>query len=99
MTYNKQPIANFIIENSGEQRARFLISLPRRSLPEVTAAIASGEDVDALDREGRTALFYAVRDGDVAIAAELVRHGANVNVHDRDGKTPLLCQFISDWSG
>ena len=41
----------------------------RHSLSEVTQAIAQGEDVDALDREGRTSLFYAAMDGDIAIVS------------------------------
>ena len=61
----------------------------RHSLPEVTQAIAQGKDVDALDREGRTALFYAAKDGDSAIAAELIRHGANVNAQDKGLEAPL----------
>ncbi len=61
----------------------------RHSLPEVTQAIAQGGDVDVLDREGRTPLFYAAQDGDSAIAADLIRHGANVNAQDKSLKTPL----------
>ena len=58
----------------------------KRSLPDVAQALA---DVDALDREGRTALFYAAQGGDTAIALELIRHGANVNAQDKEQKTPL----------
>jgi hypothetical protein len=34
----------------------------------VKKAIEAGEDVDLLDREGRSPLFYAVTDGNNAIA-------------------------------
>jgi ankyrin repeat protein len=61
----------------------------RRSLPELTRAIARGGQVDALDRAGRTPLFYAVQEGDMAIVAELVRLGANVNARDKSFETPL----------
>jgi ankyrin repeat protein len=61
----------------------------RHSLPEVIQAVSSGEDIDALDREGRTALFYAAKDGDSEIVAELLKHGSNVNVQDKNGETPL----------
>ena len=61
----------------------------KHSLSEVIQAIAQGEDVDALDREGRTSLFYAAMDGDIAIVAELIRHGANVNAQDKHLETPL----------
>jgi ankyrin repeat protein len=61
----------------------------RHHLPEVTQAIEQGEDVDALDREGRTALFYATSEGEPTIAAELIRHGANVNAQDKRLQTAL----------
>ncbi|HEX6120635.1 MAG TPA: ankyrin repeat domain-containing protein [Dongiaceae bacterium] len=61
----------------------------RHSLSDLTQAIAQGEKVDALDREGRTSLFYAVADGDTAIVAELIRHGANINAQDKQLETPL----------
>jgi uncharacterized protein len=61
----------------------------RHSLPDVTHAIVQGTDIDALDRKGRTPLFYAVRDGDLKIAAALIQHGANVNAQDKDLETPL----------
>lgn len=61
----------------------------RHSLPEVIEAIAQLKDVDALDPEGRTPLFYAALKGESAIAAELIRHGADVNAQDKGLKTPL----------
>lgn len=61
----------------------------RHSLAEVAQACSQGEDVDPLDREGRTPLFYAAMDSDITIAAELIRHGANVNAQDKQLETPL----------
>lgn len=61
----------------------------RHSLSEVVQAIAQGEDVDAVDREGRTSLFYAAMDDDIAIVTELMRQGANVNAQDKRLETPL----------
>ena len=60
-----------------------------RRLPEVARAIERGGDVNALDREGRTPLFYAAMDGDAAIVTELLRHGADVNAKDKGEETPL----------
>jgi ankyrin repeat protein len=48
------------------------------SLVDVRKAIAQGEQVDSLDRDGRTPLFQAVVDGHMAIEAELIPIGANV---------------------
>lgn len=61
----------------------------RHSLPDLRAAIDRGGAVDALDRERRTPLFYAARDGDVPIARELLRRGANPNAQDANLETPL----------
>jgi uncharacterized protein len=61
----------------------------RHSLPEVIQAVSQGEDVDALDREGRTPLFYAAKEGDTEIVAELLKLGSNVNVQDKNQETPL----------
>lgn len=57
-------------------------------LAEVIATAAQGE-VDGLDREGRTALFYAAQEGAADIATELIEQGANVNAQDKDLETPL----------
>jgi len=42
-----------------------------------------------LDREGRTDLHYAARDGDLAAVAKLVGAGADVNLQDKRGWAPL----------
>lgn len=60
-----------------------------RHLGDLTRAIAQGGRVDALDRAGRTPLFYAVDEGDRAIVAELLRLGADVNARDKNLETPL----------
>jgi ankyrin repeat protein len=61
----------------------------RHSLPEVIQALSQGEDIDALDIEGRTGLFYASKDGDSEIVAELIERGSNVNIQDRNLEAPL----------
>lgn len=61
----------------------------RHSLHDLRAAIDRGGAVDALDREGRTPLFYAVGEGHIAITAELLSRGANPNAQDRNLETPL----------
>jgi ankyrin repeat protein len=59
------------------------------SLVDVRKAIAQGEQVDSLDRDGRTPLFQAVVDGHMAIVAELIASGANVNAKGKHLETPL----------
>ena len=45
--------------------------------------------MNALDREGRTALHYAACDGDIDSVCRLVADGADVNLQDKRGWTPL----------
>ena len=59
------------------------------NLAAVRQAIGRGDDVNALDRDGRTPLFQAVIDGNLAIASELIKHGAHVNAQDKNLETPL----------
>jgi len=61
----------------------------QRSLDAVRIALDAGEPVDTLDRSKRTPLFYAAKDGELAIAEELIRRGADVNSCDQSLKTPL----------
>lgn len=61
----------------------------RHSLTQFMQAVEQGGNVNDLDREGRTPLFYAAKDGDAAIVAELLKHGANVNLQDNGQKTAL----------
>ena len=64
--------------------------LPSLSLREaVPALLEAGARLDTTNRSGYTPLHYAAIFGRAAIAAELIRRGAPVNVPDRDGKTPL----------
>ena len=42
-----------------------------------------------LDREGRSDLHYAARDGDLAAVEKLVAAGADVNLQDKRGWAPL----------
>lgn len=60
-----------------------------KNATEVLAALSKGASVDALDREGRTALFYAVRDGSDEIIKILIEGGSDVNLKDHNLEAPL----------
>jgi ankyrin repeat protein len=62
----------------------------RRNAPEVTQALIGGAAVDPVDRAGRTPLFYAALNGDVAIIDLLISHHADVNAKDQMLRTPLF---------
>lgn len=53
-----------------------------------------GEDVNAQDEQGWSALFYAIYRGDAAMVQKLLDRGADVNLQDRDGATPLIAAII-----
>ncbi|KAM5381160.1 hypothetical protein ACJZ2D_003076 [Fusarium nematophilum] len=52
-----------------------------------------GADINAYDRQGRTALSVAAERGQDAIVRFLIDKGANVNVYGEDGRT-ILCLAI-----
>ncbi|MBN2583621.1 MAG: ankyrin repeat domain-containing protein [Planctomycetes bacterium] len=51
--------------------------------------IERGADVDAVNGSGITPLHRAANVGNVTAAGVLLRHGANVNIRDDAGRTPL----------
>jgi uncharacterized protein len=65
------------------------LAVLRNSIDELRASFSAGHDVNALDREGRTPLFYTAKDGETNLTSELLQHGANPNVQDINLETPL----------
>ncbi|XP_071711144.1 ankyrin repeat domain-containing protein EMB506, chloroplastic isoform X2 [Rutidosis leptorrhynchoides] len=51
--------------------------------------LANGFDIDAVDKDGQTALHKAVLGKKEAVISHLLRKGASPNVQDMDGATPL----------
>ncbi|PKL90950.1 MAG: hypothetical protein CVV21_10425 [Candidatus Goldiibacteriota bacterium HGW-Goldbacteria-1] len=54
------------------------------------ALVAYKGDINVLDKDGRSALYYAVADGNADIVKSLIANGAEVNIVDKEGITPLL---------
>ncbi|WP_231584130.1 M48 family metallopeptidase [Domibacillus indicus] len=55
--------------------------------------IEEGEDLDALNSNGETALHYAVENGQAESAALLLEAGANPNIEDENAYTPLWLAY------
>ncbi|KAH0527112.1 hypothetical protein TsFJ059_002145 [Trichoderma semiorbis] len=64
----------------------------------VKLLLGYGADVQTIDKYGNTPLHLAVIFGDLALAALLLSEGANANVANNNGKTPLLKLMESEWS-
>jgi ankyrin repeat protein len=61
----------------------------------IDALIAKGGDLKAVDANGATALFYAVRAGQpIDLMREIIAAGADVNAVDRDGNTALMLAVL-----
>lgn len=55
----------------------------------VLQLLNAGEDVNAVNEQGNTALHYAVALNNAAMADLLLRHGADMNISNAQGWTPL----------
>ena len=63
---------------------------PNASITEALIKALAGNGINSADKQGRTPLhFAAVSNESPEVARALLRHGANANVRDRSGKTPL----------
>ena len=60
-----------------------------RSIAAVRAFLAAGADVNAKDKDDRTALARAARNRDATVVQELLAAGADANVRDKNGVTAL----------
>ncbi len=71
------------------ERARKRASGLAGDLARLRAALDAGADVDAVDRDGRTALHNAAIDGRADLAELLLDRGADPNATDAQQWTPL----------
>lgn len=54
-----------------------------------STSLSGVDDIDAIDKNGESALFSAIRQGYDAIATELLESGASVSIQNIQGMTPL----------
>jgi len=84
------PIGVTQVKNRRISESDLFWAVLEADLGAVQKAIDQGDDINGLDRDGRTPLFQAVVDGNIAIASRLLKAGADVNARARDlEETPL----------
>jgi ankyrin repeat protein len=82
-------------ERSRKGATALMVAAERGSADQVAALLGKGLDPCAVDLDGRTALHYAAVDGitddrGVQKATDLLRAGANLELADNAGETPLM---------
>ena len=65
---------------------------------QMQALVQQGADVNAVDDDGDTALYYALSNGDTDIVDLLLDHGANPNISGTSGN-PLHLAADQGWTG
>jgi ankyrin repeat protein len=60
-----------------------------RQIEAITFCLSLGNDINAADTTGQTAVHYAVQMGVDEVLAFLIEHGAKPDAKDRRGRTPL----------
>lgn len=56
---------------------------------ELVKKTQDGHDIDKKNEKGQTALYVAIRFGNLKLAEILIQNGSNINTKDNDGCTPL----------
>ena len=64
-------------------------AVQQNKLEQILLLLRQGVNINGLDEQGNTALYYAARKGNLSIVQCLVEQGANKNKSSNDGKTPI----------
>ncbi|MBV9926673.1 MAG: ankyrin repeat domain-containing protein [Acidobacteria bacterium] len=79
---------------NGEGQTALMLASERSDVESIKTLLAAGADLDAKDRQGRTALMYAhaykYRPASLDAVKLLLAAGARVNDADNNGRTPLM---------
>jgi len=98
--------ANTHVQNKEDQTPQYLLlavlgNTSPSDIDTIRFFLDRGADVDTVDDNHSTLLDRASYDGNVEVAQLLLEHGANVNVRNKGGQTPLhrVLVELSDVSG
>lgn len=78
------------MNKSNFQSTPLIDSVLHKDFDAFQVLISEGVDVNETDYNNLTALYYACRDGLVAMAKILIENGATIDVRDPHGNTPLM---------
>jgi ankyrin repeat protein len=89
--YLYEKVGGFTLDKKGPEGMPLIVAAAHSGNKKiVTYLLEKGVSVDEKDdRYGRTALWAAAENGDVPMVHLLLEHGANPNLADKKGKTPL----------
>ena len=77
-------------DNNEARRTLLMEAVNQSHRDKIALLLAQGEEVNARDAYGNTALILAARSGRSDIVQLLIDHGADVNQKDRVGNSPLI---------
>lgn len=85
-------------EYEGQQEFTPLMMAAKGRLPRcVQELIDAGACLDTVDQDGRTALIWAVKEGNSNVVRVLLDEGANPDVVDRRGRTAIDYAYAGAW--
>jgi hypothetical protein len=59
------------------------------NITEIIWLLEKGANVDIQDRDGKSAIFFAIHNDDVFMVKHLLKYNPNLNIEDKSGHTPL----------
>jgi hypothetical protein len=81
----KEPVAKALLPEP-----RLVMAAYNGATARVRTLLAEGDDINAIDGNGRTALMLAASRGNTGMVSTLLEAAADVNVQDRDGWTAIM---------
>lgn len=76
--------------------SHFIKAASAKKMEIAQVCLDMGADINLKNKMGKTALFHAVVNGDLSMVEFLLKNGADPNIADNTGITPLMTAAISD---
>lgn len=77
-------------QSQAELNEQLLAAAEQGNLEQLSKLLATGADINATDRSGRTSAMIAVHTNRLDVFNRLVEKGANINIRDHRSDNPLL---------